>query len=180
MDQLALLFVLLLGAVVTVPLGDRLGLPAPVLMTLLGIVLARARLRAERGHPAGVHPAAAAAAAAVRGRAAHLLAAVRRQHAADLPARRGAGVRHDGGRGRRRQRDRARAADRRRRGARRAGRAARPGRGDRRRRTLGLPRRLVSILEGEGLFNDVTAIVLYHVAIAAAVSGTFSGRGAPG
>src|SRR4051812_38448426 len=39
---------------------------------------------------------------------------------------------------------------------------------------LGLPRRLVSILEGEGLFNDVTAIVLYHVAIAAAVSGSFS------
>ncbi|NEC65496.1 cation:proton antiporter, partial [Streptomyces sp. SID9727] len=39
---------------------------------------------------------------------------------------------------------------------------------------VGLPRRLVSILEGEGLFNDVTAIVLYHVAIAAAVSGTFS------
>ncbi len=38
---------------------------------------------------------------------------------------------------------------------------------------LGLPRRLVSILEGEGLFNDVTAIVLYHVAIAAAVSGSF-------
>ncbi|MDV9176267.1 cation:proton antiporter, partial [Streptomyces sp. W16] len=40
MDQLALLFVLLLGAVVSVPLGDRFGLPAPVLMTLLGIVLA--------------------------------------------------------------------------------------------------------------------------------------------
>ena len=40
MDQLALLFVLLLGAVVSVPVGDRLGLPAPVLMTLLGIVLA--------------------------------------------------------------------------------------------------------------------------------------------
>ncbi len=40
--------------------------------------------------------------------------------------------------------------------------------------SVGLPRRLVSILEGEGLFNDVTAIVLYHVAIAAAVSGTFS------
>jgi CPA1 family monovalent cation:H+ antiporter len=39
---------------------------------------------------------------------------------------------------------------------------------------LGLPRRLVSILEGEGLFNDVTAIVLYHVAITAVVSGTFS------
>lgn len=40
MDQLALRFVLLLGAVVSVPLGDRLRLPAPVLMTLLGIVLA--------------------------------------------------------------------------------------------------------------------------------------------
>jgi CPA1 family monovalent cation:H+ antiporter len=32
----------------------------------------------------------------------------------------------------------------------------------------------VSILEGEGLFNDVTAITLYHVAIGAALSGTFS------
>ncbi len=32
----------------------------------------------------------------------------------------------------------------------------------------------MSILEGEGLFNDVTAIVLYHVAITAAVSGAFS------
>ncbi len=40
MDQLALLFVLLLGAVVSVPVGDRFGLPAPVLKTLLGIVLA--------------------------------------------------------------------------------------------------------------------------------------------
>ncbi|MEV6689192.1 cation:proton antiporter, partial [Streptomyces sp. NPDC051130] len=40
MDQLALLFVLLLGAVVTVPLGDRLRLPAPVLMTIGGVVMA--------------------------------------------------------------------------------------------------------------------------------------------
>ncbi len=40
--------------------------------------------------------------------------------------------------------------------------------------SLGLPRRLVSILEGEGLFNDVTAIVLYHVAVDAAVTGAFS------
>ena len=31
---------ILLGALITVPLGDRLGLPPPVLMTLLGIVLA--------------------------------------------------------------------------------------------------------------------------------------------
>ncbi|NUT43200.1 MAG: sodium:proton antiporter, partial [Thermoactinospora sp.] len=45
---------------------------------------------------------------------------------------------------------------------------------------LGLPRRMVSLLEGEGLFNDVTAIVLYHVAIAAVVTGSFSWPGAFG
>lgn len=39
---------------------------------------------------------------------------------------------------------------------------------------LGLPRRLVAVLEGEGLFNDVTAIVIYSVALQAVVSGTFS------
>ncbi|NNH71147.1 Na+/H+ antiporter [Nocardia uniformis] len=39
---------------------------------------------------------------------------------------------------------------------------------------LGLPRRLVAVLEGEGLFNDVTAIVIYTVAIQAVVTGKFS------
>ncbi|WP_458687830.1 Na+/H+ antiporter [Nocardia tengchongensis] len=39
---------------------------------------------------------------------------------------------------------------------------------------LGLPRRLVAVLEGEGLFNDVTAIVLYTAAIQAVMSGSFS------
>jgi monovalent cation/hydrogen antiporter len=39
---------------------------------------------------------------------------------------------------------------------------------------LGLPRRMVTILEGEGLLNDATALVIYRVAVAAAVSGTFS------
>ncbi|MGA4542194.1 Na+/H+ antiporter [Uniformispora flossi] len=39
---------------------------------------------------------------------------------------------------------------------------------------LRLPRRLVSILESEGLFNDVTAIVLYQVAVSAVVTGEFS------
>jgi monovalent cation/hydrogen antiporter len=41
-------------------------------------------------------------------------------------------------------------------------------------RRLGLPRRLVSGVEGEGLFNDATALVAYKVAVAAAVSGSFS------
>ncbi|MEC3953904.1 Na+/H+ antiporter [Nocardia sp. CDC153] len=43
---------------------------------------------------------------------------------------------------------------------------------------LGLPRRLVAVLEGEGLFNDVTAIVLYSAAIQAVVTGKFSAWGA--
>jgi monovalent cation/hydrogen antiporter len=41
-------------------------------------------------------------------------------------------------------------------------------------RRLGVPRRQVSIVEGEGLFNDATALVAYRVAVAAAVSGSFS------
>ncbi|MEU9130342.1 Na+/H+ antiporter [Kitasatospora sp. NPDC048540] len=35
---------------------------------------------------------------------------------------------------------------------------------------VGLPRRLVAVLESEGLFNDVTAIVIYSLAIDAVVS----------
>ncbi len=39
---------------------------------------------------------------------------------------------------------------------------------------LGLPRRLVVPLGGEGLFNDVTAIVIYTVSVQAVVTGMFS------
>jgi CPA1 family monovalent cation:H+ antiporter len=41
-------------------------------------------------------------------------------------------------------------------------------------RRLGVPRRIVSIVESESLVNDGTALVLYKVAVAATVSGTFS------
>jgi CPA1 family monovalent cation:H+ antiporter len=41
-------------------------------------------------------------------------------------------------------------------------------------RRLGVPRRIVSNVEGEGLFNDATALVAYRVAVAAVVSGSFS------
>ena len=41
-------------------------------------------------------------------------------------------------------------------------------------RRLGLPGRLVTILEGESLFNDATALVLYAAAVAAATTGHFS------
>lgn len=43
---------------------------------------------------------------------------------------------------------------------------------------LHLPTRLVSMLEGEGRFNDVAALVLYQVAMAAVVGGSFSAGGA--
>ena len=41
-------------------------------------------------------------------------------------------------------------------------------------RRLRIPHRLVVILEGESLINDATALVLYRVAIVAAVSGSFA------
>ena len=41
-------------------------------------------------------------------------------------------------------------------------------------RRLDVPRRLVSAAEGEGLFNDATALVAYRVAVGAVVAGTFS------
>jgi len=41
-------------------------------------------------------------------------------------------------------------------------------------RKLGLPRRVVVVLEGEGLANDATALVLYRFAVLAVSTGTFS------
>ena len=41
-------------------------------------------------------------------------------------------------------------------------------------RRLGVPRRAITIVEGESLVNDGTALVLYRVAVTAAVAGTFS------
>ena len=41
-------------------------------------------------------------------------------------------------------------------------------------RKLGLPRRILVILEGEGLANDATALILYRFAVAAISTGMFS------
>ncbi|MCH5675458.1 Na+/H+ antiporter [Streptomyces gilvus] len=179
MDQLALLFVLLLGAVLSVPLGDRFGVPAPVLMTLLGVALAVAdfvpnvNVPPELILPLLLPPLLYAA---VRRTSWRQFAANRRPifllavalvfvttlcvavmaHAIvpGLPVAAAVAL-----------------------GALVAPPdpvAATAVAGQ-----LGLPRRLVSILEGEGLFNDVTAIVLYHVAVAAALNGEFhAGRAA--
>jgi Na+/H+ antiporter len=40
-------------------------------------------------------------------------------------------------------------------------------------RRLGVPRRLVTVLEGESLINDATALVAYRIAVATAVGGSF-------
>ncbi|MDT9694482.1 Na+/H+ antiporter [Streptomyces sp. P17] len=174
MDQLALLFLLLLGAVVSVPAGDRLGVPAPVLMTLLGMVLAlldfvpdvevppelilplllppllyaAVRRTSWRQFAANLRPIFLLAVALVFVTTV-CVAVVANAIIPGLPIAAAVAL-----------------------GALVAPPdpvAATAVAGQ-----LGLPRRLVSILEGEGLFNDVTAIVLYHVAIAAVVSGTFS------
>ncbi|MEU9003512.1 Na+/H+ antiporter [Streptomyces sp. NPDC059982] len=174
MDQLALLFVLLLGAVVTVPLGDRLRLPAPVLMTIGGALLAlvpavpnvnippeyilplvlppllyaSAQRTSWRQFAANVRPILLLAVALVFVTTA-AVAAVATAVVPGLPVAAAVAL-----------------------GALVAPPdpvAATAVAG-----SLGLPRRMVSILEGEGLFNDVTAIVLYHVAVGAAVSGSFS------
>ncbi|WP_310727707.1 Na+/H+ antiporter [Streptomyces sp. N2A] len=180
MDQLALLFVLLLGAVVMVPVGDRLGLPSPVLMTLAGAVLAllpfvpnvevppefilpvvlppllyaAVQRTSWRQFTANLRPIFLLAVALVFATTA-AVAAVAQAVVPGMPVAAAVVL-----------------------GALVAppdpvAATAVAGK-------LGLPRRMVSILEGEGLFNDVTAIVLYHVALAAAVSGTFSVPGALG
>jgi Na+/H+ antiporter len=41
-------------------------------------------------------------------------------------------------------------------------------------RKLGLPRRILVVLEGEGLANDATALILYRFAVAAISTGVFS------
>src|SRR5215211_469274 len=40
-------------------------------------------------------------------------------------------------------------------------------------RRLGIPRRAATLVEGESLFNDATALVAYRFAVVAAVGGTF-------
>ncbi|WP_326599514.1 Na+/H+ antiporter [Streptomyces sp. NBC_01803] len=180
MDQLSLLFVLLFGAVVTVPLGERLSLPPPVLMTVAGILVAflpfvpevdlppeyilplvlppvlyaAVRRTSWRQFTANIRPILLLAVALVFVTTA-AVAAVAQAAVPGLPLAPAIAL-----------------------GALVAppdpvAATAVAGR-------LGLPRRMVSILEGEGLFNDVTAITLYHVAVTAAVTGTFSAPRAGG
>jgi Na+/H+ antiporter len=47
-------------------------------------------------------------------------------------------------------------------------------------RRLGLPRRLMVVLEGEGLANDATALILYRFAVVAITTGSFSAPQAAG
>ncbi|MFJ4845956.1 MULTISPECIES: Na+/H+ antiporter [unclassified Streptomyces] len=174
MDQLALFFALMLAAIIMVPLGDRLGLPSPVLMTLLGVVLAllpfvpNVQIDPALILPLVLPPLLYASVQrtswrqfAANKRAIFLLAvalvlittaAVGGIASAVVPGISLAGAVALGALVAPPDPVAATAV---------AGR-------------LGLPRRMVSTLEGEGLFNDVTAIVVYNVAVAAAVTGAFS------
>ncbi|WP_308163875.1 Na+/H+ antiporter [Nonomuraea sediminis] len=174
MGQFVLLMLVLLGALITVPLGERFGVPSPVLMTLLGMVLAllpfvpNVQISPELVLPLLLPPLlyAAAQRSSWRQFAANwqpisllavalvcvttvAVAVVAHSIVPGLTLAAATAL-----------------------GALIAPPdpvAATSVAG-----SLGLPRRMVSLLEGEGLFNDVTAIVLYHVAVAAVVSGTFS------
>jgi CPA1 family monovalent cation:H+ antiporter len=172
--QLVLLFALLLGAVIMVPVGDRLRLPAPVLMTAVGAVLAVLPFVPNVNIPPGLilplvlppllyasvqrtswrqfaanwRPIVLLAVALVFVTTA-AVASVAHALVPGLPIAAAVAL-----------------------GALVA--PPDPVAVTALASSLGLPRRMVSILEGEGLFNDVTAIVIYHVAIVAAVSGAFS------
>lgn len=174
MDQLALFFALLLAAIVMVPVGDRVGLPSPVLMTIFGGVLAlvpqvpNLRIAPELILPLLLPPLLYAAVQrtswrqfASNWRPIFLLAvalvfvttaAVAYVAHSVVPGITLAAAFSLGALVAPPDPVAATAV---------AG-------------SLGMPRRMISILEGEGLFNDVTAIVIYHVAVAAAQSGHFS------
>lgn len=174
MEQLVLLFVLMLAAIGMVPVGERIGLPPPVLMTLFGAVLAlipqvpNVRIAPGLILPLVLPPLLYAAVQRTSWRqftvnmrpillmAVALVfvttAAVAAVANAVVPGVTVAAAVALGALVAPPDPVAATAV------------AAR----------LGLPRRIVSILEGEGLFNDVTAIVLYHVAVTAAVTGEFS------
>ena len=47
-------------------------------------------------------------------------------------------------------------------------------------RTVGLPAKLSTLIEGEGLLNDATALTIFQIEVAAAVGGQFSFGGAVG
>ena len=180
MEQLTLIFVVFLATIIAVPVSARLGLPSPVLMTVFGVVLAlipatpNPTIEPELILPLVLPPLLFAAARrthwrqfragwrAVVGLAVILVlvstAAVGAAfHGLDPGIPVAASVL--------------------------LGALVSPPdpvaatavAGD-----VGLPRRLVNTLETEGLFNDVTAIVIYGVAVSAVVSGHFTAGGALG
>ncbi|HEY3871547.1 MAG TPA: cation:proton antiporter [Actinocrinis sp.] len=174
MTQLTLLFVVFLATILSVPVSARLGLPAPVLMTVFGVGLAlipsipNPSIEPELILPLVLPPLLFAAARRTHWRqfkaiwqailllavilvlvSTAAVAAAFRELAPGVPLAAAVLL----------------------------GALASPPdpvaavavAGD-----VGLPRRLISILETEGLFNDVTAIVIYSVAVQAVVSGHFS------
>lgn len=174
MEQLTLLFVVFFASIVTTPLAERIHLPQPVLMTLFGIVLAvlpfvpNIALEPDLILPLVLPPLIYAAAQRSSARYFRSNLRVILLFAVALVLVTTAGV--------------AAAMHWIAPGLPLAGAvalgalisppdpiaaAAVAG-------SVGLPRRLMGILETEGLFNDVTALVVYSLAVEAAVKGSFS------
>ncbi|MFE9427667.1 Na+/H+ antiporter [Kitasatospora sp. NPDC006697] len=174
MGQLSLLFLVLLASVVTVPLARRSGIPQPVLMTVLGLLMAvEPQIPDISVEPGLILPlvlpplifavARRASLAYFKGNITSILllavglvavttTAVAGTFHALLPALPAAAAVALGALVSPPDPVAAVAV---------AG-------------SVGLPRRLVSVLESEGLFNDVTAIVIYSLAVEAVVDGDFS------
>ena len=174
MDQLTILFAIFLASIFSVPLGRRIGLPSPVLMTLFGAVMAllpqvpNPNLDPDLILPIVLPPLLFAAARRTHWRQfraswrtvlllAVLLVLVTTAAVAGVYSLLSPGLP--------------------------IGAAVLlgalisppdPVAASAVAADLSLPRRLTSTLETEGLFNDVTAVVIYEVAVTAVVSHHFS------
>ena len=149
-------------------LARRLRIADPILLLLGGIVLSRLSGPARHRARAGPRVPPVPAADPVRGRVLHADPRLQGEPAADPPAGDRARAVHDGRRGGRRP-----AADRACRSAAAFALGAIVAPPDAVAATaifrrLGVPRRIVTILEGESLLNDASALIAYRAAVVAA------------
>ena len=179
LSQLEAVILLLAAVIVLVTIARRVLIPYPIFLVLGGSASAWCRTYRRPARSRRRLPGLPAA-RPLDGGVLHLAPRFPRQPAVHRLARHRAGAGHDGSRrgGGSRAHARARLA-----GGAGAGRdrlTARRGGRRRHRPAARHPPPRVTVLEGESLINDASALVLYRTAIAAAVTGTFvlSGRSA--
>ena len=174
MPALVLVLGLLIATAALYELARRLSVPYPTVLVLGGVVPGGGARPAERRARARPRPVRLPAAAAVRRGVRDAPARPPREHRPAVPPRGRPGAVH-GRRGRGRDpgdRPRPRLA-----GGVRDGRDRRPHRrprSDRRLPASSASRGIVTTLvDGESLFNDATALVVYRAAVAVAIGGVF-------